>query len=152
MTNLTDKQQAFCEEYLVDLNATQAARRAGYSEDTAKQIGSENLSKPAIAEKIAELKDERSNRVQVDADYVLQGLLDLHKQCIGEKEITVTDADGALTVTKVFKEAGANKALENLGKHLKMFTDKQEIETKVNVISDVLLELQESNGLPDATE
>lgn len=127
---LTDKQKAFCEEYLIDLNATQAAIRAGYSEDTAKQQGSRLLTNVDVQEYVSELQEERSNRVQLDADYVLQGLLDLHKICIGEKEITVTDADGSLTTTKVFKEAGANKALENLGKHLKLFTDKSEITGK----------------------
>lgn len=149
MSKLTDKQKAFCEEYLIDLNATQAAIRAGYSVDTAKQIGSQNLSKLDIAEKIAELKEERSKRVSVDADYVLQGLLDLHKICIGEKEITMTDSEGATVSTKVFEHSGANKALENLGKHLKMFTDKVETDVSVNVIGEILSEIEEVDGLPE---
>ena len=53
-TKLTPKQNRFVEEYLIDLCATRAAVRAGYSEKTARQIGSENLSKPAIQEAIAE--------------------------------------------------------------------------------------------------
>lgn len=56
-TGLTPKQKKFCHEYLVDLNATQAAIRAGYSEKTAKEIGSENLTKPHIAEYIAKILD-----------------------------------------------------------------------------------------------
>ena len=127
---LTDKQQAFCEEYLIDLNATQAAIRAGYSEHTAKDIGCQNLAKLYIAETIAELKAKRSERVQVSADDVLRDLLELKDVCMGKKEITLTDSDGALTTTKVFEHSGANKALESLGKHLKMFTDKQEITGK----------------------
>jgi phage terminase small subunit len=88
------------------------------------------LSKLVIAERIASLKEERSNRVQLTADDVLRDLIELKDICLGRKEITVTDSDGALTTTKLFEHAGANKALENLGKHLKMFTDKQEITGK----------------------
>ncbi len=58
MANLTPKQQRFVEEYLIDLNATQAAIRAGYSEKTANEIGAENLAKPSIAKAIQDaLKD-----------------------------------------------------------------------------------------------
>ena len=60
MPKLNAKQVRFCEEYLIDLNATQSAVRAGYSVKTAKQMGSENLSKPDIAEYIAKLKQDRS--------------------------------------------------------------------------------------------
>lgn len=81
--SLTDKQRRFVDEYLVDLNATQAAIRAGYSEDTARQIGSENLSKPDIADAIAEAMAERSKRVQITADEVLREL----------KDIATTDAN-----------------------------------------------------------
>jgi len=63
MADLTAKQQKFCEEYMIDLNATQAAIRAGYSEDTAPQMGYENLNKPYIADHIAELKAEASTKV-----------------------------------------------------------------------------------------
>lgn len=75
--SLTDKQQRFVEEYLVDLNATQAAIRAGYSSDTAAQVGYENLRKPEIADSIAEAKAERSKRVEVTADQVLRELVDI---------------------------------------------------------------------------
>ncbi len=74
MAGLTPKQERFCEEYLVDLNASAAARRAGYSAATAGSIGNEVLQKPEIQARIAELKAERSERVQVDADRVLREL------------------------------------------------------------------------------
>ena len=122
--SLTDKQEAFCLEYLIDLNATQAAIRAGYSKDTAQQIGSENLSKPLIAEKIAELKKDRSDRVQIDADYVLSGLKEVAERCM--QHIEVKDNDGKGTGEYKFEYSGANRAYELLGKHLKMFTDKVE--------------------------
>lgn len=72
--SLTPKQEAFCNEYLLDLNATQAAIRAGYSQRTAAKIGQENLIKPEIAKRIAEAKAERSERTQVNADWLLRRL------------------------------------------------------------------------------
>lgn len=76
---LTAKQEMFCLEYLIDLNATQAAIRAGYSEKTAQQVGSENLSKPVINQYISTLKAERSDSVAVDAKYVLNRLVEIDK-------------------------------------------------------------------------
>lgn len=74
MPALTPKQEAFVREYLIDLNATQAAIRAGYSADTARQTGSENLSKPDVADAIAAARAERSERTRIDADWVLRRL------------------------------------------------------------------------------
>lgn len=71
---LTAKQKAFCEEYLIDLNATQAAIRAGYSVDSAKEIGCENLTKPNIQILISELKAVRSKRCEISQDNVLKEL------------------------------------------------------------------------------
>jgi len=68
---LTPKQDAFVQEYLKDLNATQAAIRAGYSAKTAGQIGDENLKKPQIAAAIEKAKAERSERTKIDADWLL---------------------------------------------------------------------------------
>jgi phage terminase small subunit len=69
---LTAKMIRFAEEYIVDLNATQAAIRAGYSERTAKSIGQENLTKPDLQEYIQNLMDERSKRTEITADMVLK--------------------------------------------------------------------------------
>jgi len=74
---LTDKQEMFCREYLIDLNATQAAIRAGYSENTARKIGSENLTKPDVQNRIAELKANRNEQVNIDAAYVLRRLVEI---------------------------------------------------------------------------
>ena len=74
MGKLTDKQEMFCKEYLIDLNATQAAIRAGYSKKTAHSIGNENLIKPEIEARIAELKESRANRIEMDSDGVLKEL------------------------------------------------------------------------------
>ena len=67
---LTDKQSKFVSEYLIDLNATQAALRAGYSKETAKQIGSENLSKPAISTAIAEALESGAKRNETTVDLI----------------------------------------------------------------------------------
>ncbi len=73
---LTPKQQAFVNEYLIDLNATQAAIRAGYSKKTARFIGAENLTKPNIEAAIAGAIGDRAERTKIDADWVLKRLAD----------------------------------------------------------------------------
>ena len=107
MANLTPKQQRFVEEYLIDLNATQAAIRAGYSEKTAKSIGQENLTKPDIAKAIQEAQESLSNKTQLTVDMVVQGLL---------KEAQ-DYAEGSTQSARV-------SAWAHLGKHLGMFTEK----------------------------
>jgi phage terminase small subunit len=77
MAKLTDKQELFAREYLKDLNATQAAIRAGYSEKSAAAQGCENLIKPNVAERIIELKNERNDEVGIDAAYVLRRLVEI---------------------------------------------------------------------------
>ena len=72
---LTAKQERFCEEYLVDLNATQAAIRAGYSADSAKSIGHENLTKPDLQERVAEMMAERSRRCNFTSDDLFNELV-----------------------------------------------------------------------------
>ena len=69
---LTDKQKLFCKEYIVDLNATRAAKDAGYSKKTANSVGPENLVKPCIQEYIAKLQEKRSDKVEITADDVLR--------------------------------------------------------------------------------
>lgn len=77
MATLTPKQEMFCREYLVDLNATQAAIRAGYCDNTARKIGSENLTKPDVAQRIIDLKSQRNERLEINADYVLRRLVEI---------------------------------------------------------------------------
>ena len=71
---LTPKEKRFCEEYIIDLNATQAAIRSGYSRHTARSIGSENLTKPAIIAEIEISKANRAERAGIDASWVLNRL------------------------------------------------------------------------------
>lgn len=76
MAKLTPKQEAFIREYLIDLNATQAAIRAGYSARNAGKIGPELLGKTRIATEIEKAKEKRAERTQIDADWVLSRLAD----------------------------------------------------------------------------
>lgn len=71
---LTDKQKRFCEEYMIDLNATQAAIRAGYSVDTANRIGSENLSKLDIQDYISELQQKKSEELNITFNDIAKGV------------------------------------------------------------------------------
>jgi len=77
MRPLTPKQKAFVDEYLIDLNATQAAIRAGYSPKTAFRIGAENLQKPATQAAIRAAMAERTARTEITADYVLTRLVEI---------------------------------------------------------------------------
>lgn len=108
---LTAKQQMFVKEYLVDLNATQAAIRAGYSVKTAGQIGDEILKKPEIAAAVQAGMDARSQRTEITADYVLDTIRKTIERCQSAEE---------------YQPAAVLKGAELLGKHLKLFTDKLE--------------------------
>lgn len=137
MDKLTPKQQRFVEEYLVDLNATQAAIRAGYSSRNADKIAFQLLGKTRVAEAIAAAKAERSARVSVSADYVVNNLVEIVERCMQRAPVLtmkgeqVVDDEGR-NVWR-FDAKGANKSLELLGKHLGMFTDKIEADVKQDV-------------------
>ena len=125
---LTPKQQAFVKEYIVDLNATQAAIRAGYSEKTASETGYENLRKPQIAAAIEEAMNSRSKKTEISAEWVLNNLKEIAERCM--QGIPVTDREGNETGEWKFEHSGANKSLELIGKHLGMFIDKQEVKSE----------------------
>lgn len=101
MSELSDKQKFFCQEYLMDLNSTQAAIRSGYSKDTAYSIGHENLKKPEIALRVAVLQAARLSRVQEDADYVLKRLIEIDKMDIAD----ILDNDGCVLPVKAWPNA-----------------------------------------------
>lgn len=142
--DLTAKQRAFCQEYLVDLNATQAAIRAGYSEASAYSIGQENLTKPEIQASVQILMNKRAKRVEVNADRVLEELcamafydpadladIEIHEpkdiKKLPEKVRRCIigwswDKAGNFTL----KLSAKTPQLDMLGRHLKLFTDKIE--------------------------
>lgn len=128
MPKLTDKQAAFVREYLVDMNATQAAIRAGYSGKSAARIGVELLNKTHIAQAVGAAQAKRARRVEVTQDYVISNLVEIVERTMQRAPVTdrkggqVTDEDGR--AVWCFDAKGANKALELLGKHLGIFTDK----------------------------
>lgn len=128
MANLTPKQQRFVDEYLIDLNATQAAIRAGYSEKTANEQGSRLLVNVSISEAIAKAQNKRSERTEITQDYVLNNIKRVVERCMQIEAVDgeTTTEDGGVAQAFMFKEQGALKGLEMLGKHLGLFKDKVE--------------------------
>jgi phage terminase small subunit len=159
---MTNKQKNFCEEYLIDLNATQAAIRAGYSVDTAKEIGCENLTKPNIRTYIDTKLAERSKRTGINADRVIQELAKIallnitdvvnaddatikseadreDTAAILSVKVKTTVSESGKTVEREVRMNDKIKALELLGKHLGMFNDKLELsgELGVQIVDDI---------------
>lgn len=154
MPKLTDKQAAFVREYLVDLNATQAAIRAGYSERTASRIGPQLLGKTCVREAIEKAQAKRAQRVEVTQDYVIENLVEIVERSmqrapvLDRKGEPVTDEEGRAVWT--FDAKGANRALELLGKHLGIFTDKVRAEVSGPdggpVASEIVVRFVEPGG------
>lgn len=173
MAKLTAKQRRFIDEYLIDLNATQAAIRAGYSPDTAYSIGSENLKKPEIRARIDKAIAERSKRTGINAERVVIelariGLINPGKLInFDEATVRADAAEDDLAAVQSVKvkiiptEEGniverevrlydKNRALELLGKHLGMFKDKVDLNVEVS-LADLLKKAWEvaKNGETD---
>lgn len=149
---LTKKQKLFVDEYLVDLNATQAAIRAGYSEKAAHDIGSENLRKPNIEKEIQKRMADRERRTEITQDRVLQelakiGFADVTNFVTIEHDCVKIRATADMPSDKIGAIAGikegANgieiklndkgKALELIGRHLGMFRDKLEVSGNMQI-------------------
>lgn len=120
---LNPKQERFCQEYVIDLNATQAAIRAGYSKKTARQIGEQNLSKLDIAARIKELKADISNRTGITQEWVVNRLKEISDRCMQAEPVMISDGEGGKMESGeyTFDSSGANRATELLGKHLGIF-------------------------------
>lgn len=159
MARLTDKQRRFVEEYLVDLNATQAAIRAGYSKRTAQEQSSRLLSNVMVQTAIQEAMAARSERTGITQDMVVQELA-----AVGFFKVTdhvqILDGGGVVfTPTEKLTEAQKSalawikdgkfgldvgfqnkvKALELLGKHLGMFSERATQQEQENDLVDKLL-------------
>lgn len=118
---LTPKEEAFVREFLIDLNATQAAKRAGYSAKSARQTGSENLSKPYIQQALSSAMDARRARTNTTADRVLERLWEIVRRCM--QEVAIKDHEGKKTGEYRFDGAVANQSLKLIGEHIGMFDD-----------------------------
>jgi phage terminase small subunit len=140
--NLTKKQEAFCREYIIDLNATQAAIRAGYSVNAANRTAFNLLTKTDIQSSISELMAERSRVVKADANYVLRRLVEIDEMDVADiltdsgdikpiKEwpkvwrttlsaidIQVINSGDIEAITKKIKWPDKLRNLELLGKHV----------------------------------
>lgn len=156
MARLTKKQQLFIQEYLIDLNATQAAIRAGYSVESAREIGCENLTKPNIQNEIAKAMAERSKRTGVNQDRIILELARLafvnmtdivddkgkikdtatddDLSCIEGIKYKHSDTDSGHIVEREVKIGSKIKALELLGKHLGMWNDKFDVNVAVPIV------------------
>jgi phage terminase small subunit len=143
MAELTPKQRLFVAEYLKDLNATQAAIRAGYSERTAKQQGQRLLTNVDVAKAVTDAQAERVERIKIDADWVLKSAVDLHRRCLAEQVfrdgVPLKDEDGN-PITRV-NAAGAARAIELVGKHvgIQAFQEKAVVDINHNY-GDMTLE------------
>ena len=154
MAKMTAKQQRFCDEYLIDLNATQAAIRAGYSKKTAYSIGQENLNKPEISAYIEKRMAEKESALIADQNEVMKYLTSVMRReycehvvvtLSEEKTDYVMGDDGKYRKHSVKTEkpevveiparlADANKAAELLGKRYSLFTDKVDVTGAVPVV------------------
>lgn len=122
---LTPKQQRFVDEYLTNLNGTQAAIRAGYSPKTAHVIASENLRKPQIASAIEAAMNGRAENAKLNAGRVVEMIVDTIERC--RQAVPVLDKEGNPIGEYRFDASNVLKGCELLGRHLGMFTDKAEV-------------------------
>lgn len=137
---LTEKQEVFVREYMVDLNASQAYLRAGYNvnEATARANASRLLTKANILTRIEELQAERAKKLNIDAEWVLSRLVQISDRCMSAEPVMEFNYETKRLEHNgeyKFDSGGANKATELIGKHLGMFKEKLELSgnTTINV-------------------
>lgn len=131
---MTPRQQKFCDEYLISSNATEAAIKAGYSRKTAKQTGSENLSKPDLRAYIDEQLAKIHSAKIADAEEVMKYLTSVMRGEHTEQVLKLV-GEGVQTVTDIDVSAKERlKAAELIGKRYGLFTEKVGLEGAVPVI------------------
>lgn len=137
---LTNRQKVFTEEYVKDLNASQAAQRAGYAEVSSRSHSSDLMNDPKIQAEIQKNMDARSERTKIDADYVLNTIRDTVERC--RQAEPVLDKEGFETGEWKFDAANVLKGCDLLGKHLKLWSDAPKVDLSLNLstLSDEQLE------------
>lgn len=148
-TVMTARQARFVSEYLVDLNATQAAIRAGYSPAGARAHACRLLMKEDVKDAVEKAMEKRAERTELCQDEVIEDLRELRDICMGRRAVKIMTivknaregtAEPVEVEGMVFEPASANRALEMLGKHMKMFTDKMDMTSNGQTLqSGVLL-------------
>lgn len=128
---LTDKQELFCQEYLVDLNGLHAAIRAGYSKKTAQEQSSRLLRNVKVQERVSKLQEKRLKKIEVDQDYVLKTIIDTVERC--KQAEPVLDREGNPTGEYKFDSNAVLKGSELLGKYLAMWTERREVDNKGSI-------------------
>ena len=143
---MTAKEQKFCDEYLIDLNGTQAAIRAGYSKKTANEISSQNLTKLHIQEYITEKRKILSEKTELTQQWVLTRFKEISDRCMTAIPVLEKDEEGNMVESGEYKfdSNGANKATEMIAKHLGFFEKDNEQANKV-----VLHKVLDNNPLKD---
>ncbi|WP_114381789.1 terminase small subunit [Paenibacillus prosopidis] len=136
MMALTDKKKLFADHYLVLLNATEAAVKAGYSEKTAYSQGSRLLKDVEVHAYIEEKQQVRAEKLSVDADWVLKRLMEISDRCMTAEPVIEFNPDTRQMEESgeyKFDSTGANRATELIGKHLGMFKDSPNVNVNVGV-------------------
>lgn len=155
-TDLSPKQERFCEEYLLDLNGKQAAIRAGYAAATAEVQASRLLRNVKVQQRVDDLKAARSQRVALDGNYVLTRLQTVVERCMQETPVTkagkpvmVTTPSGELAAAYVFDATGATRALDLLGKHIGLF-EKDNKQRASGFTTEELIRMLDERDTPEA--
>ncbi len=136
MSTLTAKQEAFCQEYLVDYNATQAALRAGYDSNNLRKVGYTLKHTPAVRERIYELITERNQRLLIAEEYIIDTLVEVITRCTQAEPIRTYDSQQKCWVPTgewKFDPANAIKAIDVLAKYIGMNAQKRLTEAKETI-------------------
>ena len=169
---LTTKQEIFCLEYLTDLNATQAAIRAGYSKETANRIGSEILTKLDVQNRISELKKQRSEKIGINSDYILKRLYEIDnldiadilnnegdllpvtqwseswRKTVNSIEVSsIKIGDDIISYLKKVRLPDKIKNLELLGKHIDVAAFRERLDVKGEINANFRLSVIENKNI-----